>query len=106
MKNAYEKAIEGNYECNYWNTDNQMMSVSELTQADYNRALLDPLFWQALGKHQGWEESMEYKHHLEGSFSIQIVKTEDRWKKEWHNFIDHIASGKNIDEFFNKLLTN
>tara|TARA_R110000868_G_scaffold236293_4_gene490322 strand:- start:590 stop:853 length:264 start_codon:yes stop_codon:yes gene_type:complete len=43
------------------------------------KVLLDPLFWQAL-------------------------KTKEDWRNVWHDFIDHLADGKDVDSFFNNLL--
>ena len=53
--------------------------------------LLDHLFFQALGKAMGWE--------------YQTGKKEtDWWLHNWHSFIDHLASGGSVDEFFNNLI--
>lgn len=46
------------------------------------------------------------------SYDIQVPKDADRtkntplWLYHWHCFIDHIAEGKNPDDFFKELLTN
>jgi hypothetical protein len=45
---------------------------------------LDPTFWQALGKGLEWEQP-------------------DRWKIEWHRFIDQLADGKDVESFFASL---
>lgn len=75
--------------------------------------LLDHLFWQALGKQQGWGKIVCANCNTDGwtkenecrmcSKGGIGIKTED-YKYHWHNFIDHIAQGGNIDEFFNNLL--
>lgn len=64
--------------------------------------LLDPLFWQALGKGFGWKST---------SCGHTICETEDtdcekipQWKYHWHRFIDNLAQGKDIDSFFSPLL--
>ncbi len=54
--------------------------------------LLDRLFWQALGKAEGWNENRD---------SIS-----NNWNFYWHKFIDHLATGGNINSFFEELLTN
>ena len=46
---------------------------------------LDPTFWQALGKALEWDQP-------------------DRWKVEWHRFIDQLADGKVTEDFFASLV--
>jgi hypothetical protein len=67
---------------------------------------LDPLFWQSLGKALGWKhmcsEQNKYcaysvKHDVECIYHKQ-------WLYHWHRFIDHLASGKDINSFFEELL--
>lgn len=71
--------------------------------------LLDPLFWQALGKSLGWDEyrNDDETHDCDalGCSSTDHV-LEGRWKKEMHSFIDHLISGKTPESFFENLLTN
>lgn len=77
---------------------------------------LDPLFWQALGKKLGWDNDPMYctsgcgcaYPNGDGSHEFGCV-----WKKNinwygqyWHEFIEHLAEGKDIDSFFNALLVN
>lgn len=50
--------------------------------------LMNPLFWQSLGKAMGW-----YKGDL----------GRDEWEKQWHYFIDHLAEGKDAESFFKDL---
>lgn len=57
--------------------------------------LLDPLFWQCLGKSLGWDNKDEF-----------ILNDENRWIYRWHSLIDHIADGGDIDTFFKELLAN
>lgn len=114
MEQAIKKAIEGGY--NAWNSPNVVVYEESDTHYSENwvsigsfdvhrmELLLDPLFWQALGKQQGWWERV-------GKFGINLdmmVTTEDNsqygWLHYWHRFIDHIAEGGDIDEFFNKLI--
>ena len=83
--------------------------------------LFDPLFWQALGKHQGWKE--KYKHRIISELRPALrcidcdkkpmvgdgmcygnIRIKHEWLENWHSFIDHIANGGDIDEFFNNLL--
>lgn len=68
-------------------------------------ALLDPLFWQSLGKAMGWgtgcnicsgDECINPKEHLTKNHKYP-------WQIEWHRFIDHLAEGKSIELFFAEL---
>ncbi len=96
METAIKKAIEGGWE--EWGF--------------YQDALLDPLFWQALGKVEGWDEKYctsgcgcEYPNG-DGSHEKECVWSgKNEWIDQMHNFIDHIIEGKSIDEFFTNLLT-
>jgi len=56
---------------------------------------LDPAFWQALGKAMGWSEE-------KASVVIYRVK-EPEWQSYWHRFIDHLAEGKTLESFFERL---
>ncbi len=65
--------------------------------------LYDPFFWQALGRAQGNElEYIEFTIWRSIS-SSDIVKT-IWWIAQWHMFIDHLAEGKKVDDFFKQLL--
>ena len=116
MKQAIEKAIEGGYEpfktfkmeeardVEFIGDD---MSVyvprfTNVAHASINRILLDPLFWQALGKAMGWEDGDSRAYWTrEDSHKVVLL---DRWQNEMHSFIDHLASNGNADDFFNELL--
>lgn len=62
--------------------------------------LLDPTFWQALGKAEGWGnislDGAVWKSGRDGYINV--------WQSYWHDFIDHLASGKSADAFFEELL--
>lgn len=88
MKNAIQKAIEGGYE--YGSKQRASQRISSKTA----KMFLDPLFWQSLGK------SLE----LEGSTYSWQKDGEEKWLTLWHSFIDHIASGGDVDEFFTTLI--
>ena len=55
--------------------------------------LLDPLFWQSLGKAMGWTGKAFYEDGM-------TLKT---WKREWHRFIDKLADGGTAEQFFEEL---
>lgn len=85
MEKAISKAIEGGYKYNApWE-----FGTKDLYDASI---LLDPLFWQALGKALGWR-------------GADHDKTAG-WFDEWHNLIDYLASGKDADSFFQNLLSD
>ena len=115
MENVIKKAIEGGYRnkethvgirlsimqnyVSFYNSEDcsDMWSVEGLS---LSTILLDPLFWQALGKQQewGWDEVIASN----GGFSLEVPSLE--WVFHWHSLIDHIAEGKSIDDFFNNLI--
>lgn len=99
MKEAIQKAIEGGWHGGDW-TFNTFSGQGDivLERKEYSvyiprsEAFLDPLFWQSLGKSLGWGKQSIY-----GKI--------EKWKQEWHNFIDHLAEGKDPEEFFTNLLS-
>ncbi len=96
MEQAIKKAIqEGGYgKRNYrWNDDT--IEERNLPFLEKEEILLDPLFWQALGKAEGWEK--------DGSDTYFSNWTS--WQYYWHRFIDHLAEGKSADSFFEELLS-
>lgn len=85
MKEAISRAIEGGYE-------DASISPTGVVYPNENRVLLDPLFWQCLGKALGWDA---------GNYSEDENSYKGEWEKVWHRFINHLAEGKSADEFFN-----
>lgn len=57
------------------------------SQIPLSTILLSPLFWQSLGKQLEWG-----RHN-------GFIETMN-WKEMWHKFIDHLASGHDIQSFF------
>lgn len=83
IQEAIKKAIEGG-----WKESSSWFDGVIIKQ----KAFLDPIFWQALGKSLGWEDFM-------GGY-------EDRcfgWVYQWHSFIDHLAKGESAESFFEEL---
>jgi len=78
----------------------------------------DPLFWQALGKERGWDAdlcptcgggyriSARMVDWCENYCENDGFPTAPRpgWQYHWHRFIDHLAEGKSIEDFFANLL--
>lgn len=94
MKNIIQKAIEGGY------IPKVGLEPVEGFRVAYEVILLDPLFWQCLGKSLGWSEELNYGYKGNDYGLYQ------EWQNAWHSFIDHIAEGKDIEEFFNNLINN
>lgn len=90
---------------------------------------LDSYFWQCLGKARGWGEEMvlideidhpkEWCYYNHCAICGEVVSGElqecgnecstdnapiKSWNYEWHRFIDHLASGRDAESFFKKLL--
>lgn len=108
MKKAIQKAIEGGWQMtgrlDHHRPEKEMFHDKENSSFhhkgiwfDIRIPLSDPLFWQALGKAEGWEVFEGYD--VEGDFS-----SIEGWRSNWHRFIDHLAEGKDVDSFFNSLL--
>lgn len=55
--------------------------------------MLDPLFWQALGK------ALEWHKEPIGDFHRGTV-----WIFKWHQFIDALVEGQTPDQFFKELI--
>lgn len=68
--------------------------------------MMDPLFWQALGKAEGWKKEIRLGkcNHPDCDGSGCDMPGTGDWKYQWHKFIDHLAENKDIDSFFNDLL--
>lgn len=64
---------------------------------NWEAVVLDPLFWQALGKALGWE-------HPTVARSKDGFVMYSGWLKYWHRFIDWLAEEKNPDDFFINLM--
>lgn len=109
MKEVINKAIEGGWKP-FKSFD--LLPTDKLEQIDFetmicwrdgkghgsihfNRVLLDPLFWQSLGKALGWQDE-PYEYTNEHNIPA--------WHAKWLMFIDHLAEGKDAESYFNELL--
>lgn len=124
MKEAIKKAIEGGWKKDWYfsHFNNDEVAFGDTKQDSENnpchylnrgQILLDPLFWQCLIPKET-KVTLDLKKMTitqVGRVPMQrpkqkveyIRKTPNRWKKEWHRFIDHLASGKDPEELFNNL---
>lgn len=121
MEQAIKKAIDGGYifDNSYiqktspkWIVEHYSYGISSM--------LMDPLWWKCLGKAMNWEEDTHSfmvptkrierviagggsKIFFRKSHMITRPRKNAIWRKEWHNFIDHISEGKDAESFFKKL---
>lgn len=72
-------------------------------QALQNYCLLDPLFWQALGKARGWGEGIRCNDPECGLETHYHQAYESMPIQKWHRFIDHLAAKKSAESFFQEL---
>jgi hypothetical protein len=100
MREAIQKAIEGGYGfqglipgTNYYNS-----YVNDLNNSD---TLFDPLFWQSLGKALWWSVTDQC---WGCGYDEGATDNTPEWKVYWHSFIDHLAEGKDPEDFFKQLL--
>ena len=77
----------------YWYIDN---GNNDWDIVCLNEILLDPLFWQCLGKSRGWNKTSS-------NFSKKKITITEYWRPVWHRLIDHLADGKDITSFFDSL---
>lgn len=105
IQEAIKKAVEGGWENtlpkitphNPENDAGKASVLNALLRKQYlPMALLDPLFWQALGRAMGWD-SATLTHFGNG---YQHYST---WQSKWHKLIDHLADGGSIESFFETL---
>ena len=61
-----------------------------------NMLVLDPLFWQALGKALEWR-------HLHGEFCDCLGTV---WREKAHQYFDLLMTDGDTDKFWRELLTN
>lgn len=114
MEKAIKRALEGGYAKN-----DPIILKSFLDH--YEIHLLSPLFWQALGKAEGWEDECDKCGTLQTVIDSEVAEYNEsvckvhnglgnahimffQWKAVWHKFIDHLAEGKDAESFFKNLL--
>lgn len=64
------------------------------------KILLDPNFWKCLGKAEGWEYEIDY----EDGENVYYKSNKGDWQFYWHNFIDHLAENKPLEDYFKNLI--
>lgn len=73
-----------------------------------NSALLDLEAWQACGKTRGWNNAGTCYHLGQGAYRHLYahcgnLQSMPRSTYEWHNLIDHLAGGDDIETALGKL---
>ncbi len=112
MEQAIKKAIEGGYRYGFYLTEDGKKTNEEKYNHAIKSCILDPLFWQALGKAEGWRQDPS---RCTGCQTIGCGKANHMtdcpeknrpvsWNENWHKFIDHLAKGEDVDSFFKDLL--
>ena len=66
---------------------------------DMPHIIIDPLFWQALGKSMGWKYAGQYTQE----WSNMKVCSFDEWVYKWHLMVEHLADGGTIESYFEQL---
>jgi hypothetical protein len=96
IKQAIQKAIEGGWK-HKWSEEynNTVCNINSLLEPSF---LLDPNFWQALGKSEGWWDNRGFDADMNSSWNL------DECHRNMHQFLDHLIEGKDIDSYFKELL--
>jgi len=69
--------------------------IDDIDEASINDVIVDPLFWQALGKELGWC----------GVGYVNIGESKRiQWKQKMYRMIDHLINGGTVEEYLISLL--
>ena len=118
MDKAIKKAIEGGYrqdlkeewqnleecseQCRSYKPFGKWLN-SYLVILPKEQILLDPLFWQALSEIQKKETGKWVQQNR--CYGCGKSNGSDVWENtDWHNLVNHLAEGKDINSFFEELL--
>jgi hypothetical protein len=66
------------------------------------KVVLDPSFWQCLGKAMEWTV-MDKEEGVEEQVYSRSCNLQDGWIYKWHRFIDHLSEGGTIEKYFESL---
>lgn len=83
----YGHGVDGDYETDGW-------SYQEIIDEARDKVILDPLFWQALGKALGWGTTT-----ASNNFGYK-----NSWQYYAHQYINLILTGGDTDKFWKELL--
>lgn len=108
MNEAIKLAIEkGGYEFrNYLN--NEDAHLMSLPFKEVESIILDPLFWQSLGKALGWgqKDKLFTFAYSDNSTSIAHSGFRDEWQFHAHQYFDIKMTNGNEEEFWKGLLND
>lgn len=113
LKLAVESGYEGNnvkFQLDFerLNTHNGVRRYQWSGERSYKALLmesvLDPLFWQALGKSLGWNQIPATLDNEKIMFPKNPNKNANYYIFYWHRFIDHLIAGKSAESYFEELL--
>lgn len=71
-----------------------------MSGASQSDLFLDPTFWQALGKARGWPLQWPQPYQTGNGDWLDITW----WEYKWHEFVRHLADGKDAESYFASLL--
>lgn len=75
-------------------------AIREAKNAGYRpnerSVFLDPLFWRELGQSRKWDQD-------ERDVGARADVWTSGWLRRWHEFVDHLAFGRGIEDYFAKL---
>lgn len=91
---AIQKAREGGYE-NLTVSQYNLFKDGKLRWQIYTS---DPLFWQSLGKAQGWWDGFMPAWRPKGQ------ERKPEWIEQRDRFIGHLDSGQDAESFFKKII--
>ena len=77
--------------------------LADWHEHDKHEILLDPLFWQALGKSMGWGNTNVCGHCRSNLYDSYERKEDKMWHYYWLSFIDHLAEGGSVESYFANL---
>lgn len=119
IEQAIEKAIEGGWpDLNYAAISDRKKAVEQIASNELESTLLDPSFWQSLGKAMGWNEltcdrcntvtTIKYRKGKDGKGKGDYHDAchgnfRWTWLLHWNRLIDHLADGGSIESYFEKL---
>lgn len=109
MNEAIKLAIEAGYKASFTYLDYIFgkMGNIDMNNRELFGVFLDPLFWQALGKALNWNMGDSNKatwNTMTEHYAKYMIVFENTPIYHWHRFIDWVAEGKNMDEFFKELM--
>lgn len=92
LKQAIVDAVEkGGYQGMGWKS-----GVKWIIEHQIPHVLLDPFFWQAIGRARGWDEG-----GITAEKNWQITYSQNwMWAHQWHRLISHLVAGKGVESFF------